>query len=172
MSAKVLLHRVDTSHRLCPKCVRSTVEDSTTSKSQSSHTLHELDRDEAFTVSYGETVVTPCGLLQNQFRHYLSLPYVETNTMVCRITQNVVESVVQVFASRSKVTNVVTVANLLYTARTKHPPEVEYIRKLVATNDDPQQTNRSSDTNGCVRSSHGAKHRPSTVWWRGLNVFS
>jgi hypothetical protein len=30
MLAKVLLHGVDTSHLLCPKCVRSTVEGSTT----------------------------------------------------------------------------------------------------------------------------------------------
>jgi hypothetical protein len=141
MSAKVLLHGVDTSHRLCLKCVRSTFEESTTSKSRTSHTLHELDRDEVFTIGYGETVVTPCGLLQNQFPHYLSLPDIETNTMVCCIAENVVEklSVDQVFASRSEVTNVGTVANLLYTARSERPPKAEYSRRTVATNDDPQQ---------------------------------
>jgi hypothetical protein len=77
-----------------------------------------------FYVGYGKTVVTPCGLLQKLFRHYLSLPDVETNTMMCRIVENVIEklSVKQVFAGWSEVTNVVTVANLLYTTRTKRPP--------------------------------------------------
>jgi hypothetical protein len=82
-SAKVLLHKVDTSHRLCPKCVRSTVEESTMSKSRSNRTLHELDNEETFFVDYGETVVTPCGLLQNQFCIPCSPLDVETNTMMC-----------------------------------------------------------------------------------------
>jgi hypothetical protein len=73
-------------------------------------------------------VVTPCGLLQKLLRHYLSLPDIETNTMMCRMTENVVEklSVEQVFAGRLEVTNVVTVANLLYTTRTKRPRKTEY----------------------------------------------
>jgi hypothetical protein len=91
-SAKVLVHGVDTSRWLYPNCVRSTVEESATLKSQSIRTLHELDREESFTVGNGETVVTPCGLLQNQLRHYLSLPDIETNTMVCRMTEDVVEN--------------------------------------------------------------------------------
>jgi hypothetical protein len=42
--------------------------------------------------------------------------------MMCRTAENVVEklSVKQVFAGWSKVTKVVTVANLLYTTRTKN----------------------------------------------------
>jgi hypothetical protein len=77
-----------------------------------------------FSVDYGITVVTPCGLLQKLFRHYLSLPDVETNMMMYCIVENIVEklSVKQVFAGWSEVTNVVTVANLLYTTRTKRPP--------------------------------------------------
>jgi hypothetical protein len=56
------------------------------------------DRDVAF--FRRKTVVAPCGLLQNLFQHYLSLPDVETNTMVCRMAENVVEklSVEQIFA--------------------------------------------------------------------------
>jgi hypothetical protein len=81
-----------------------------------------------FSVGYGKTVVTPCGLLQNLLRHYLSLPEVETNIMMCRTAENVLEklSVKQVFAGWSKVTKVITVTDLLYTTRTKRPPKAEY----------------------------------------------
>jgi hypothetical protein len=46
---------------------------------------------ERFSIGYGKAVVTPCGLLQKLFQHYLSLPDVETNTMMCRVAENVVE---------------------------------------------------------------------------------
>jgi hypothetical protein len=51
--------------------------------------------------------------------------------MVCRIAENVVEklSIKQVFAGWSEVMNVVTVANLVYTTRTKRPPKVEYSKR-------------------------------------------
>jgi hypothetical protein len=51
-----------------------------------------INRDGRFSVGYGKTDVTPCGLLQNQFQHYLSLLDVETNTMVCRMTEDIAEN--------------------------------------------------------------------------------
>jgi hypothetical protein len=39
----------------------------------------------------GKTVVTPYGLLQNLLQLYLSLPDVETNTVMCRMIEDVVE---------------------------------------------------------------------------------
>jgi hypothetical protein len=92
-------------------------------------TAHAKNRDGTFFRVFTEkTVVTPCGLLQKLLRHYLSLPDVETNTMMCRTTENIVEklSVKLVFAGWSKVTKVVTIANLLYTTGTKRPSKTEY----------------------------------------------
>jgi hypothetical protein len=90
-------------------------------------------------------VVTPCGLLQNQFRISCSLLDVETSTVMCRTAEDVAENsqYTKSLPAGRKLQMVVTVLDLLYTARSRCPPIAEYSRKSAAADDGLHRTNRA-----------------------------
>jgi hypothetical protein len=77
--------------------------------------------------------------------------------MMCRMVEDIVENsqYTKSLHVGQKLRMVVTILNLLYTARSRRPPEAEYSRKSVAVDDGLQRTNRALIPNavsGCLGS--------------------